>query len=69
MGKLANCGISGVKTSGSVSVSVSVLFMQWHTNTTTSTTMRLLAVAGQKSHRCSSSLFSCTREKCQLNLS
>jgi len=68
MDKLANCGISGVKTSGSVSVSVSVLFTQWHTNTTT-TTMWLLAVAGQKSHRCSSSLFSCTREKCQLNLS
>jgi hypothetical protein len=33
MDKLANCGISGVKTSGSVSISVSVLFMQWHTHT------------------------------------
>jgi hypothetical protein len=33
MDKLANCGISGVKTSDSVSISVSVLFIKWHTHT------------------------------------
>jgi hypothetical protein len=33
MDKLANCGISGVKTSGSVSISVSVLFIQRHAHT------------------------------------
>lgn len=33
MDKLGNCGISGVKTSGSVNISVSVLFIQRHTDT------------------------------------